>query len=148
MTVKQFLYSVRDEQKEIEELTDRIYEMRMSLIPSGIRYDTDKVQTSPEDKLSECEAKIADYSTLLGQKKEALIQRRHRAQEMIDLLEDSRERQVLDIYFLSVKRPNMREVAVIINYSVQQTFRIYSTAISRLEKMRVNESGICDKMIG
>ena len=109
MTVKQFLYSVRDEQKEIEELTDRIYEMRMSLLPSGIRYDTDKVQTSPEDKLSECEAKIADYSTMLGQKKEALIQRRHRA---------------------------------------QQTFRIYSVAISHLEKMRVNESSICDKMIG
>lgn len=148
MTVKQFLYSVRDEQKEIEELTDRIYEMRMSLLPSGIRYDTDKVQTSPEDNLSEYEAKIADYSMLLGQKKEALIQRRQKAQGMIDLLEDSRERQVLDIYFLSVKRPNMREVAVIINYSVQQTFRIYSTAISRLEKMRVNESSICDKMIG
>ena len=148
MTVKQFLYSVRDEQKEIEELTDRIYEMRMSLLPAGIRYDTDKVQTSPADKLSECEAKIADYSTMLGQKRETLIQRRQQAQEMIDLLEDSRERQVLDIYFLSVKRPNMREVAVIINYSVQQTFRIYSTAISHLEKMRVNESGICDMMLG
>lgn len=148
MTVKQFLYSVRDEQKEIEELTDRIYEMRMFLLPSGIRYDTDKVQTSPDDKLSEYEAKIADYSMLLGQKKEALIQRRQQAQGMIDLLEDSRERQVLDIYFLSVKRPNMREVAAIINYSVQQTFRIYSTALSNLEKMRVNESGICDMMIG
>lgn len=132
MTVKQFLYSVRDEQKEIEELTDRIYEMRMSLLPSGIRYDTDKVQTSPEDKLSECEAKIADYSTMLGQKKEALIQRRHRAQEMIDLLEDSRERQVLDIYFLSVKRLSMEDVSAMIGYSRKQTFRIYKSALQNL----------------
>jgi DNA-directed RNA polymerase specialized sigma subunit len=132
MTVKQFLYSVRDEQKEIEELTDRIYEMRMSLLPAGIRYDTDKVQTSPEDKLSECEAKIADYSMLLGQKKEALIQRRHRAQEMIDLLEDSRERQVLDIYFLSVKRLSMEDVSAMIGYSRKQTFRIYKSALQNL----------------
>jgi DNA-directed RNA polymerase specialized sigma subunit len=132
MTVKQFLYSVRDEQKEIEELTDRIYEMRMSLLPAGIRYDTDKVQTSPEDKLSECEAKIADYSMLLGQKKEALIQRRHRAQEMIDLLEDSRERQVLDIYFLSVKRLSMEDVSALIGYSRKQTFRIYKSALQNL----------------
>lgn len=132
MTVKQFLYSVRDEQKEIEELTDRIYEMQMSLLPSGIRYDTDKVQTSPEDKLSECEAKIADYSMLLGQKREALIQRRHRAQEMIDLLEDSRERQVLDIYFLSVKRLSMEDVSAMIGYSRKQTFRIYKSALQNL----------------
>lgn len=132
MTVKQFLYSVRDEQKEIEELTDRIYEMRMSLLPAGIRYDTDKVQTSPEDKLSECEAKIADYSTMLGQKKEALIQRRHRAQEMIDLLEDSRERQVLDIYFLSVKRLSMEDVSALIGYSRKQTYRIYKSALQNL----------------
>lgn len=132
MTVKQFLYSVRDEQKEIEELTDRIYEMRMSLLPSGIRYDTDKVQTSPEDKLSECEAKIADYSMLLGQKKEALIQRRQQAQGMIDLLEDSRERQVLDIYFLSVKRLSMEDVSAMIGYSRKQTFRIYKSALQNL----------------
>lgn len=132
MTVKQFLYSVRDEQKEIEELTDRIYEMRMSLIPSGIRYDTDKVQTSPEDKLSECEAKIADYSKMLGQKKEALIQRRQQAQGMIDLLEDSRERQVLDIYFLSVKRLSMEDVSAMIGYSRKQTFRIYKSALQNL----------------
>lgn len=132
MTVKQFLYSVRDEQKEIEELTDRIYEMRMSLLPSGIRYDTDKVQTSPEDKLSEFEAKIADYSMLLGQKKEALIQRRQQAQGMIDLLEDSRERQVLDIYFLSVKRLSMEDVSAMIGYSRKQTFRIYKSALQNL----------------
>lgn len=30
MTAKQFLYSVRDEQKEIEEIGDRIYELEMS----------------------------------------------------------------------------------------------------------------------
>lgn len=132
MTVKQFLYSVRDEQKEIEELTDRIYEMRMSLLPAGIRYDTDKVQTSPEDKLSECEAKIADYSKMLGQKKEALIQRRQQVQGMIDLLEDSRERQVLDIYFLSVKRLSMEDVSALIGYSRKQTFRIYKSALQNL----------------
>lgn len=49
MNVKQFLYSFRDEQTEIDELNDRIYELEMSLLPSGIRYDQEKVQTSPSD---------------------------------------------------------------------------------------------------
>ena len=49
MTVKQYLYSVRDEQKEIEELNERIYEMRMSLLPGAMRYDVDRVQVSPTD---------------------------------------------------------------------------------------------------
>lgn len=141
MTVKQFLYSVRDEQKEIEELTERIYEMHMSLLPSGIRYDTDKVQTSPTDTLTEYETKIADYSMMLDKKKDLLIKRREKAQGMISQLPDSRERQVLDIYFLSVKRPSMRDVAAMLNYSQRQTYRFYVSALEHLEKnMSLNVS--------
>ena len=33
-------------------------ELRASLLPSGIRYDTDKVQTTPEDKLARVMAEI------------------------------------------------------------------------------------------
>lgn len=132
MTVKQFLYSVRDEQKEIEELTDRIYEMRMSLLPAGIRYDTDKVQTSPSDTISDRMAEITDYMKQMEEKKIELIRRRKQAQKMIDDLQDSRQRQVLDLYFLSVKRLSMEDVSAMIGYSRKQTFRIYKSALQNL----------------
>lgn len=141
MTVKQYLYSVRDEQKEIEELNERIYEMRMSLFPGAMRYDTDKVQVSPKDTTDRM-AEIADYVTSLENKMETLAVKRRNAQKLIWMLEDSRERQVLDSYFLSVKRPAMRNVAVMINYSLPQTVRIYDSGIKHLEKMITNDNEV------
>ena len=141
MTVKQYLYSVRDEQKEIEELNERIYEMRMSLLPGAMRYDTDKVQVSPKDTTDRM-AEIADYVTSLENKMETLAVKRRNAQKLIWMLEDSRERQVLDSYFLSVKRPAMRNVAAMINYSLPQTVRIYDSGIKHLEKMITNDNEV------
>lgn len=142
MTVKQYLYSVRDEQKEIEELNERIYEMRMSLLPGAVRYDTDKVQVSPTDAITDRMAEIADYVTALENKMETLATKRRNAQKLIWMLEDSRERQVLDSYFLSVKRPAMRNVAAMINYSLPQTVRIYDSGIKHLEKMITNDNEV------
>ncbi len=142
MTAKQFLYSVRDEQKEIEELNERIYEMRMSLLPGAMRYDVDRVQVSPTDTTTDRMAEIADYVTALEHKMETLATKRRNAQKLIWMLEDSRERQVLDSYFLSVKRPAMRNVAAMINYSLPQTVRIYTSGIERLEKMITNDNEV------
>ena len=141
MTVKQYLYSVRDEQKEIEELNERIYELRMSLLPGAMRYDTDKVQVSPKDTTDRM-TEIADYVTSLENKMETLAVKRRNAQKLIWMLEDSRERQVLDSYFLSVKRPAMRNVAAMINYSLPQTVRIYDSGIKHLEKMITNDNEV------
>ena len=134
MTAKQFLYSVRDEQKEIEELNERIYEMRMSLLPGAMRYDTDKVQVSPTDTTTDRMAEIAEYMGELKRKQSALTDKRLKAQRLINHLADSRERQVLDIYFLSVKRPGMKDVAVMLNYSQRQAYRFYVSALEHLER--------------
>lgn len=134
MTVKQYLYSVRDEQKEIEELNERIYEMRLSLLPGAVRYDTDKVQVSPTDTTTDRMAEIAEYMGELKRKQSALTDKRLKAQRLINHLTDSRERQVLDIYFLSVKRPGMKDVAVMLNYSQRQAYRFYVSALEHLER--------------
>lgn len=133
MTAKQFLYSVRDEQKEIEEIGDRIYELEMSLLPGAMRYDVDRVQTSPEDTITDRMAKIADYMDELKRKQMELTEKRLTAQRVINQLVDSKERQVLDVYFLSVKRPRMTDVAAMLNYSPRQTYRFYVQALAILE---------------
>ena len=134
MTVKQYLYSVRDEQKEIEELNERIYEMRLSLLPGAMRYDVDRVQVSPTDTTTDRMAEIAEYMGELKRKQSALTDKRLKAQRLINHLTDSRERQVLDIYFLSVKRPGMKDVAVMLNYSQRQAYRFYVSALEHLER--------------
>ena len=134
MTAKQFLYSVRDEQKEIEEIGDRIYELEMSLLPGAMRYDVDRVQMSPTDTTADRMAEIAEYMGELKRKQSALTDKRLKAQRLINHLTDSRERQVLDIYFLSVKRPGMKDVAVMLNYSQRQAYRFYVSALEHLER--------------
>lgn len=120
---------------EAQELNERIEELRASLLPQAIRYDKESVQTSPTDLFSDRMSQILDYEQMLCDKLSLLINRREKAQEMIDALPDPRERRILSLYFLSGKRLRMTDVAKSIGYSPQQTYRLYSRAI-----MRVNES--------
>lgn len=140
MGVKRFLYAVRDEQKEIAELQERIADLRASLLPSAIRYDKDAVQTSTSDVITDKMIKIAEYDALLEKKIVGLYARRAKAQKLIDLLPDSLERQVLSIYFLSDGRPTMEQVAGKLNYSVQHTFRIYASGLDHLRGRYKDES--------
>ena len=140
MGVKRFLYAVRDEQREIAELEERIADLRASLLPSAIRYDKDAVQTSVSDTITDKMIKIAEYDALLEKKIAGLYARRARAQKLIDLLPDSLERQVLSIYFLSDDRPTMEQVAGKLNYSVQHTFRIYASGLDHLRGRYKDES--------
>jgi len=136
-SVKRYLYAVRDELGEIEELQTRINDMRTALLPSAIRYDRDKVQTSPADTVTDRMAAIAEYSNLLEQKINKLYRRRAAAQQLIDKLPDSLERQVLSMYFLSNSRPTMETVAEKVGYTVRQTYRVYASALEHLrEKQR------------
>lgn len=134
MNVKRFLYAVRDEQREIAELEERIADLRASLLPSAIRYDKDSVQTSVSDTITDKMIKIAEYDALLDRKLARLYTRRTKAQKLIDALPDSLERQVLSIYFLSDGRPTMEQVASKLNYSTQHTFRIYASGLEHLQK--------------
>lgn len=66
MNVKQFLYSIRDEQSELE----------LSLLPGAIRYDKERVSSSPTDQMSEKMASVVDYKTDLEKKLAHLNQRK------------------------------------------------------------------------
>lgn len=135
MNVKSFLYSVRDEQKEIAELENRIAEAEASLLPAAIRYDRDKVQTSPSDQMTETMVKVAEYVDEMEKHKAKLADRRLKAQKMINMLENSRERQVLDLYFLSSNRLSMCQVGNLMNFSERWIYQIYEQALDHLEKV-------------
>lgn len=133
MTAKQFLYSIRDEQGEIKEIKNRIYELEMSLLPGAIRYDSVKVDTSPTDKTAEKLAEIADYRTELETRLVALTKRRRKAQRLIDALDSSIQRQILSMYFLQMRRARMDDIASIIGYSTRQVYRAYTEALKTLD---------------
>lgn len=100
MGVKEFLRSVRRERLEIERMAERIQEKESALLPAAIRYDIDRVQSTPSDPMFEVVADIERYKKTLLKRYRRLIQRKEKAARMIDTLEDSRHRQVLQLYIL------------------------------------------------
>lgn len=117
----------------MEELKDRIEELHSSLLPAGIRYDKVAVQTSPTDAMSENIAIIADYEAQLAKTVAGLVVRSKAAQKWIARLEDSNERQVLMIYFLSFKQHTWEDVAAEMDYSVDSIYKIYRSGLEHLE---------------
>lgn len=133
MNAKALLYQVRDEQKEIDIIRRKIEEAELALLPSGIRYDRDKVQASPDDPMMRLAVKLDRYEAELRKHQAALLTKRTKAFRMVSRLTDSTQRQVLELYFLGGRRIRMWEVAQIIGYSEQSTYRIYKDALKNLE---------------
>lgn len=146
MSVKGELYRIRNTQKEINELKQRIDEEYYSLLPQAIRYDLDKVQTSPQDRMPYVMGRIDEHTRIMCDRLSHLLVRKQWAEHLINKLEDTRQRQVLDLYFLSVERMTMKKIADKMGYSEQQTFRYYSEGLKNLENMRANESNRRDNI--
>ena len=134
MRTKDYLYSIKFESKELDRMNDRIMEAELTLLPSAIRYDADKVQTSPEDPMLHMIAEVASLKGDLAVRVERLTKRRRKAYDMIDKLEDSRHRVVLQEFFLGDWRVTMEDVASTMNYSVREVYNLYSQAIALLPK--------------
>ena len=73
MDVLDFLKSIRHKRIELAAIKSYEEDLRLSLLPSGIRYDLDKVQTSPTDRMLEMVAKLTDMQERETDQKEALI---------------------------------------------------------------------------
>lgn len=134
MTVKEFLNNVRLQWKEIEILNERIEALDASTMLRAIRYDQCKVQSSPgnvtEDKIT-C---LIDYKRELERMIERFTEDHRRAQHLISTIEDTRTRQVLEVYFLSIPPKSMFETAQEVNYSIKHTYRLYNNGLDILAR--------------
>ena len=134
---KALLYQVRDEQREINIIRNLMWQTEMDILPSGIRYDKDSVQSSPEDHMLETVTRYSKdmdkYRKQLERHLRSIAPKRSRAIAMISKLDDSMQRQVLELFFLDSRRLTMEQVAEAMGYSVRQTFYIYKAALKRLQ---------------
>ena len=134
---KALLYDVRNEQREINIIKTLMWQAEMDILPSGIRYDKDSVQSSPEDHMLETVTRYSKdmdkYRRQLERHLRSIAPKRSRAIAMISKLDDSMQRQVLELFFLDSRRLTMQQVADIIGYSVRNTFYLYQAALKRLQ---------------
>lgn len=128
-----YLMRVRSFELTIWKLCLQHDELQSCLLPAGIRYDKDVVQTSPEDKLYAIAAAVVELEERiqeLRQQKARLIMEITAA---IDRLPEDKESAVLTAYY--VKRMTMGDVADAMGYSLQHTYRIRKRAISHLSEI-------------
>lgn len=130
----EFLLSPRRLADEIWRKDIRRQELRACLLPAAITYDKDRVQVTPEDHMAETMAEVADLDAEIE-----ILQRRRARQirlisKALDQLEDSREKAILEAYYIG--RKSMNEIAEHMSYSLQHAYRLKRDGVEKMRKMR------------
>lgn len=133
--IKTWFTQIRKEQYEINHLKQMIRTAELGLLPSGIAYDKDKVQTSPEDTMSKVIAKALDMQKELELSISVLQQKQIEAEKAIQKLDDSDEREVMRYYYMDTEQGKpltWEQVAIRMNYYKRHVLRIHGRALINL----------------
>jgi len=133
MTGYDYLMQPRRIDYKIRRLQIQVTELESCLLPQAIRYDKDKVQTSPEDQLSRIAARISDLSresNRLARKKAELV---IEISDEVEALADDTEKAVLMGYFIA--RKSMKEVAEQIHYTIRGAYKVRARAVRHFESV-------------
>lgn len=125
-----FLTSIRRIESEIVKLQLQHDELQSCLLPKAITYDGDRVQSSPEDKMSDIAARVTDMEkeiTALKRRKAALIIEINDAISKLD----SEVEQMILLGFYVGRLPATR-VAEIVHYSVPGVYKVKRRAVIHL----------------
>ena len=102
--VLQFLKGIRAKREELYVLKDARDDIYYSLMPAGIRYDLDKVQTSPTDRMSETAGDLYEIQEKLNSMIDALNKDINLAVNLIQQMPTPEYRQLLTLRYLGGDR--------------------------------------------
>jgi len=131
-----YLGRVRNLIRKEQKIRRHIEELRYSLLPSGIRYDKDKVQTSPMDQMLEALSEIDHYERERLKVVKTLIDIRSLIARKLIIL-PQKEYFVLNQYYLCSK--SIKSIAKDMTCSIQYVYRLRNNGLSMLCKMEDND---------
>ncbi len=134
---KEYFRQIRKEQLEIIHLGKMIEREELTLLPKAIRYDTDKVQLSPDDILARSAAEIADMKEELQRSIVVLKEKKAKAESVLMNLDNSDEREVMRWYYMDSDGSRLlkwEDVAEKMNYNKRWVLKIHGRALSNLIK--------------
>ena len=121
---------VRRIEYKIQRLKYRRAALEACLLPPAIRYDKDKVQVTPADKVSEIVAEIDKIDRKIAELIADNLTAIREVSDAIDELDDDLEKAVLYGYLLAGK--SMAAIAEDIHYTRQHTYRIYQKGLKHV----------------
>lgn len=139
---KTFLKNIRNETLELKELQERHAWLWGEILPKGMKPKEIQVQTTIEpDKLGDNRAAAVDLEKEIEEMMHALVRKHLRAEKYINQLEDSRQRLVLQLYYLSIDRRTWSDVSKIMGYSESVIYDIHGDALVEMDKIMEKENG-------
>ena len=118
---------------KIKRLEYEIEELRTMLEPNAIRYDLDKVKTSPKDTMSEIFARIDKLERELMQTREKKKEAFLKISRMLSELPESPEKTILYGFYLH--RLSMETIAKDLNYNVKWCYKLRIKGIKQLKEI-------------
>ncbi len=139
---KTFLKNIRNETLELKELQERHAWLWGEILPKGMKPKEIQVQTTIEpDKLGDNRAAAVDLEKEIEEMMHTLVRKHLRAEKYINQLEDSRQRLVLQLYYLSIDRRTWSDVSKIMGYSESVIYDIHGDALVEMDKIMEKEDG-------
>ena len=102
MKASEELSYIREVQQDIIVMSERSEYLRSTLYGRAIRYDRDKVHTSPADLLSERLSEVCDHDARIRKRQKKLDRRKDIMRENLERLDNPDHIRVLDLFYLSL----------------------------------------------
>ena len=123
-----FLGQVRGCENRIKRLERIIESLRFSLLPGAIRYDKDRVNTSPEDSTTELFARIDEYERELKSEQQKMAKVVLTVDDALKKMADTRERVVLAEYYIG--RVPISNIADGLGITTRHCIRLRNNGVS------------------
>lgn len=134
MSVKSLLKEVRKEMIEIKIKQDELEQMKMGLLPKAVTYKENKENVSQKtDTIGKTLADVDSLEGYIADSIDKLKERYQKAYILVESLQDTVQRQVLHLYFLSKDAYTLEQIAEYLDYSDRQIYRIYKEAMENLD---------------
>lgn len=125
-----FLMQIRRKEIIIRRKEMQRDELRACLLPGAVRYDKDRVQSSPTDSMADVLARVDELDHEIEQLKHEKAQLILEISNAIEKLEDDTEKVVLTEFYIA--RAPMSQVAETIHYSVRRAYHFRKMGVTHL----------------
>lgn len=135
MTAKEYLWRVRDAERELKRLEQEYAQARADILQlRSIQYDADKVSGNKIGDLSDAIASIEGYAGRLNAQWDKLIKLREDAKRQIDTMQDGRYREVLTLRY--IRGQSWEQVAVTMGYDYYYVHKLHGAALKKFPKIQ------------
>lgn len=138
MTAKEYLSQYHDMQTRIRRLTLEIERLETMLTSGAIRYDKDKVKTSPTNKREQVMADLADRKVELQSMREEAARIMCDVCDMIGRVQPEELALVLQLYY--IEGLPMEEIAHRLHYNIRWTYQLKSDGLEKVNMLLTNSA--------